>query len=241
MEDLFGGKQMEEVKPKREEFHPRMVGGYEFDEVTSSLQKSIRRGKERDAIFWAAILFKSGFSGYLKRRLPIIINEDVGVANPQALVIAGIMSIEAKAKMRDPKYEKQEFSGDGFLPVVNLILIACRGKKTRMGDELVNLIMDGIEKWGELKEVPEYAVDPHTKKGREKYGYWESGTKEESQTRIKNWFDNWAKLENEASEEELPNPYKKELMEKWGYSDVSKAPVKEDRTYVHMNKANERK
>jgi replication-associated recombination protein RarA len=210
----------------RDKFEPHLKGDYKWDEVTSSLQKSIRRGKEFDACFWAAILYKSGFSGYLGRRLRVIAHEDVGVANPQALILANQLWLENTYKARDKKYESQQFSGDGLLPYFNLIVILCRGEKTRMGDELINLIQDGIEKWDLHLEIPEYAIDPHTERGRAKYGYWESGTKEESHNRIKLWFDKFAMLINEWRGY---NPYKEELKEKWGYYDSEKAPVKEDR------------
>lgn len=234
-ESLFGNepaKQMKSETPKKfekDKFDPKLKGGYKFDEVASALQKCVRRGLEREASFWAMILFKSGFSGYLKRRLAVIIHEDVGVANPIALIMANQLYADGTTKKVDKKYESASFRGDDFLPIVNAIVIACRGKKTRIGDELINLLQDGIDKWGDMLEMPEYAIDPHTDRGKEKHGYWESGTREQSQTRIKNWFDKWAMLDNEATEEELPNPYKEELKTKWGYYDASKAPVREDR------------
>lgn len=223
MTGLFGEEQMRQMKPvEKDKFDPKLKGGYKFDEVASALQKCIRRGLEREASFWAMILYKSGFSGYLKRRLRVIIHEDVGIANPTAMILANQLYQDSVYKKVDKKYEGQEFSGDGFLPIINLILIACRGEKTRIGDELINLLQDGIEKWDEWLKIPEYCIDPHTSKGKEKYGYWASGTKEQSHQRIRNWFDNWAKLENESK---LENPYKEELKEKWGYYDKSKSPT----------------
>lgn len=224
--NLFGEK---EKTASQDVFEPKLKNGHKFDEVASALQKSIRRGDEWQAMYWASILYKSGYSLYLKRRLAVIVHEDIGIANPIALILANQLKLEATVKMRDKKYEGQEFSGDGILPIVNLILIACRGKKTRVADELINLMFDKIDKYDFRIEVPEYAIDPHTDKGREIYGYWESGTREESHKRIKKWFDEWAKLENEASEEEVPNPYKEKLKKLWGYYNPKLSPIKKDR------------
>ena len=60
------------------------VGGYLCGEVASALQKSLRRGEERDALFWATELELSGFGKYVWKRLRIIASEDVGLAEPLA-------------------------------------------------------------------------------------------------------------------------------------------------------------
>lgn len=56
--------------------------GYDFFECSSALQKSIRRGLEDDALFWAAEFSLSNFSEYVWKRLRIISSEDVGLAEP---------------------------------------------------------------------------------------------------------------------------------------------------------------
>lgn len=66
----------------------KLILGYEFDQCASALQKSVRRGLEFEACFWATVFYKSGFRGYLSRRLQKICHEDIGVANPQALILA---------------------------------------------------------------------------------------------------------------------------------------------------------
>lgn len=205
-------------------YEPQLIHGYKFDECVSALQKSIRRGKEFDACFWASILYKSGFRGYLSRRLQTISHEDIGVANPQALILVNQLYLDEIYKQKDKeRYQKTKLSGDGLLPFINVIVIMCRGEKTRMGDELVNLLQDGLEKGDLHLEIPEYAIDPHTDKGKEIYGEWESGTKEQSQKRIKLWFTVWAKLSNEWKEQ---NPYKDILKKLWGFYNKLQAPIR---------------
>ena len=66
------------AKDTKAKWEPKLIGNYEFDEVASSLQKMIRRGKEYEACYWSYALHQSGFGQYLWRRLSIICCEDIG-------------------------------------------------------------------------------------------------------------------------------------------------------------------
>jgi len=58
----------------------RTLGGYLTSEVTSALQKSIRRALEEEALFWATELDLAGFGANAWKRLRIIASEDIGLA-----------------------------------------------------------------------------------------------------------------------------------------------------------------
>src|SRR6186997_2570086 len=62
------------------------IGGYNCAEVTSAMQKCIRRGLEPDALFWATELDRSNFGEYVWKRLRIIASEDIGLADPLAAI-----------------------------------------------------------------------------------------------------------------------------------------------------------
>jgi MgsA AAA+ ATPase C terminal len=62
-------------------------GGYRAGEVTSALQKALRRGEEREALHWTSELDLAGFPGYVWKRLRIIASEDVGLADPSVPVL----------------------------------------------------------------------------------------------------------------------------------------------------------
>ena len=66
----------------------RTPGGYRCDECASAMQKSIRRGLERESLHWATELDLAGYGDYVWRRLRVIASEDVGMADPMALPIA---------------------------------------------------------------------------------------------------------------------------------------------------------
>src|SRR6478736_3475118 len=62
--------------------------GYDFFEVSSAMQKAIRRGETEDAIYWAYELWRSGNSKYVWKRLLIIAVEDIGSADVEAMTLA---------------------------------------------------------------------------------------------------------------------------------------------------------
>ena len=50
--------------------------GYEFGEVSSAMQKAIRRGDTRLAGYWALELWASGYGNYVWKRLLTVSAED---------------------------------------------------------------------------------------------------------------------------------------------------------------------
>lgn len=136
-------------------------GGYPLDEVTSALQKSIRRGLEEDAMFFALEMADGGFGQYLWKRLMIISVEDIGLADPNALsfTLSGWLATkEATKSFTVAPGMKVEFLG----PV---ILYLCRASKNREGDDFCWYIMER-RKRGWRVPVPDYALDEHTERGR---------------------------------------------------------------------------
>ena len=60
--------------------------GFKCGEVASALQKSIRRGNEREALYWAAELDEAGYGNYVWKRLRVIASEDIGLADTNAVI-----------------------------------------------------------------------------------------------------------------------------------------------------------
>src|SRR4051794_35785234 len=87
--------------------------GHQCGEVTSAMQKSIRRGMERDALYFAAELELAGFGNYVWKRLRIIASEDVGLADPGAcLVVRALYENwleQRKADRNEPTGEQRLF------------------------------------------------------------------------------------------------------------------------------------
>lgn len=146
-----------------DEFVPNTKNGYLLGEVTSALQKSIRRGLEEEAMYWALEMLESGYRDYLWRRLIIITSEDIGIADPFAAILVGQLWENAQVALG--KAKKDELN-DQVEPLQEAILYMCRTHKTRYGDDFMNYVMKRRSD-GWKPEIPDVALDMHTKRGRE--------------------------------------------------------------------------
>lgn len=136
------------------------IKGYPLSEVISALQKEIRRGKEREAMYWAMELVPR-YEKYLFRRLLTIVNEDIGIANPLALLLV--------PHFRQNYFEFRHLGKDGSacLILANCILLMCRSPKSRMADHFACCVIDERER-GQKLPIPDYALDKHTMTGKRK-------------------------------------------------------------------------
>ncbi|CAG0948015.1 Replication-associated recombination protein A [Anaerolineae bacterium] len=145
-------------QPGNDDMKLTTQNGYDLMEVISALQKEIRRGDEEAALYWALELVPH-FEAYLWRRLIIIVNEDIGIANPLLLQIV--------RAQRDTFFECRESSKDGSarLALANVILLMCRSPKTRIADHL-QCVVNQDRLHGVRREIPDYALDKHTRRGK---------------------------------------------------------------------------
>jgi replication-associated recombination protein RarA len=163
---------------------------YDFGEVLSALQKSIRRGHEEYAMFWALELCPK-YSKALWLRLRIITNEDVGAANIMAVVV-----IESLHR------QYIDFAGrDGSrrLVLANAILYLCRSTKSRESDHFQCCINQRRLQQNWRLEIPDFALDKHTARGAHLKRSWQ------------HWFEVGCQLSPEPPE----NPYKQEAESLW--------------------------
>lgn len=144
----------------QQQFEPRTKSGYPLDEVTSSLQKCIRRGQEDLALFFAFELGE-GYDDYLWRRLMVIASEDIGIADNFAAVL--VQSLYQSAQVLNAK-EKNKLKD--YLQISHAVLYMCRTPKTRIVD-LFGCYVTSRRERGWRPEVPDVGVDMHTKRGRD--------------------------------------------------------------------------
>ncbi|MBI9018011.1 MAG: hypothetical protein JEZ07_12210 [Phycisphaerae bacterium] len=148
----------------------RTTRNYDMFEVASALQKAIRRGDARFAGYWAIELFESGYREYAWRRLLVISAEDCW-----GLITKEIKALYECWQMAD---KKRKGTGRVFLSKATVLLAMCR--KSRDADHLTNIVYDlqrvtneDIDRElenerQELKEIPDYALDMHTRRGKKK-------------------------------------------------------------------------
>jgi len=134
--------------------------GFPLDEVISALQKDIRRGNEERAMYWALELIPR-FEAYLWRRLCVIVNEDIGIANPTLLLLV--------PTQRALFMEFREAGKDGSarLVLANAILLLCRSPKSRLADHFQCVVnQERLQSPVSKPKIPDYALDKHTRRGK---------------------------------------------------------------------------
>lgn len=132
--------------------------GYDFYEVASAFQKSIRRGLLEDAMYWAIELYESGYEEFAWKRMMIMASEDVGLGEPSCIV--QVMSL------------KQSFDflmlrkdiGAKKLPFTHAVVVLVKSRKSRFMDHAITVYWQQNKE--EIKPVPEWAFDKHTRKGK---------------------------------------------------------------------------
>ena len=160
--------------------------GYDFGEASSALQKSIRRGLEEEALYWATELDKSGFGEYVWKRLKIIASEDVGLAWAAGpAVVQGLYHswLEQKKKKDETHYPERLF-------LVHAVILLARAPKSRVVDHALGCFYNND---GDKRPIPDYAFDKHTMRGR----------------RLGRGFEHFFKeASNSENEAPIPDPYR---------------------------------
>ncbi len=131
---------------------PKTNGGHDMFESLSALQKSIRRGLEEQALYWASELDLSGYSQHLWNRLRIIASEDVGLAMPGAASIVRAL------------YENWQDAPENKLWVMHATLLLVRAPKSRIVDHSCCIFYN---EGRPTFDMPDFALDKHTRRGRE--------------------------------------------------------------------------
>ena len=148
----------------------RTKRGYDLGEVVSALQKAIRRGDARLAGYWALEMWSSGFGAYCWRRLLTVSAEDCwGILTQEIKALHDSYEfVNAGEAVRDHK---------GRIFINKAVILLSAAKKNRDADHLQNFVYDqlaGIDAQqladdllaAGREEVPAYAFDCHTLKGR---------------------------------------------------------------------------
>jgi replication-associated recombination protein RarA len=145
--------------------------GYDFYEVASALQKSIRRGDINTAGYFALELFPE-YANYAWKRLLTISAEDCyGVITHEVEALQRAFEFVNKGKTRD------KIGGRIFISKAVILLCSIKhnrdadilsnyvyDKKMFVSDDVIEQYFDDVRK--NPIQVPEYTYDVHTKQGR---------------------------------------------------------------------------
>ncbi len=137
----------------------KTISGLDADLVISALQKFVRRAEETEALRVAFELYKTSefHENKMWSRLLVMSVEDIGFGDTYAPVY-----VQTLDDMRQ-KFAYED--GDRPLFFVQAIRYLCKCKKERSSDHIKNILMKEFDR-GYVPEIPDYAVDMHTIKGR---------------------------------------------------------------------------
>jgi len=166
-------------------------GGYKIGEVASAMQKCIRRGLADDALFWATELDLAGYGEYVFKRLQIIASEDVGLGDLYACIVVATL----REAWRDQRKKKDARHAPERLFLVHAVLYLAAAPKTRLVDHALIVMYEGAR---EKRDIPDFALDRHTARGRVQKRAW------------KHFWEEGARLANRAV---LDDPYERPARE----------------------------
>ena len=131
------------------------------DEVISALQKSIRRALLENAVLlgWEMYLTSEELEEKLWSRLCVIAVEDIGLGNPQAPVLVETLY------QQHHRYPRP--GGERFLFAAHAIRVLATSAKDRASDDLVSWAKHSVALGERLAEIPDAALDMHTRRGQE--------------------------------------------------------------------------
>ncbi len=137
----------------------RTIRGFALGEVSSAFQKSVRRGEEQQAVFWALEMSQSGQAQYVWNRIMVIVSEDIGIAEPGVATDVRALYDNWKdtIKRKPPGFSER-------LMLIHATLIIVRARKSRLVDNIHWSICSVEEPL--FDEIPDYALDAHTARGR---------------------------------------------------------------------------
>jgi replication-associated recombination protein RarA len=141
----------------------RTVHDISADEVISGLQKSLRRGLAETALLLAYEMFLTSaeMEAMLWSRLVVIAVEDVGLGNANLPILVETLF---QQHLRYPRP-----AGDRFLFAAHAVRLIAQSPKDRTSDDMVNWARLEVAVRDHAPEVPDFAIDMHTRRG------WEMG------------------------------------------------------------------
>lgn len=139
----------------------KTVHGFSADEVTSSFQKSIRRGLVENALLLAYEMASTSpaLEEHLWTRLSVISVEDVGDGSFMEPVI-----VDTLCRLRQ-RFPYGAF--DRFLFATHAVRLLAGRTKDRITDEMANWAKLSVDIRGVRPEIPDVAYDMHTRRGQE--------------------------------------------------------------------------
>lgn len=127
--------------------------GYSPWEVVSALQKSCRRSQVREAVYWAVELWSSGHKAWCWNRLQTICTEDIGPADR-----------ELPNTIKTLRQWSEKAKDGGGMELTHAVILLATAKKSRIACWMV---LEATSDHHERFEIPDEALDQHTRRGKQ--------------------------------------------------------------------------
>lgn len=135
--------------------------GLPADEIISALQKSMRRGMTENALLIGYEMYVTSpeMEEMLWSRLCVIAVEDIGLGRPDAPVLAETL-YTMRRRYTYPQHDR-------FLFAAHLIRVLCASEKDRTSDDMANWAKFATINGERTPQIPDFALDMHTRRGAE--------------------------------------------------------------------------
>jgi putative ATPase len=135
--------------------------GTEHYDHASAFQKSLRGSDADAAIYWLAKMIAGGEDPrFIARRLVVTAAEDVGLADPMALVLANA-AFDVVERIGLP---------EARIPLAQAVIYVAQSPKNNAAIRAIDSALSDVEKKGQSFPVPNHLRDAHYKDAK-KYGY----------------------------------------------------------------------
>lgn len=135
--------------------------GTEHYDHASAFQKSMRGSDADAAIYWLAKMIAGGEDPrFIARRLVITAAEDIGLADPMALVLANATA-DTVERIGLP---------EARIPLAQAVIYLAQAPKNNTAIKAIDSALSDIEHKGQSFPVPDHLKDAHYKDAK-KYGY----------------------------------------------------------------------
>ncbi|MBI4666070.1 MAG: replication-associated recombination protein A [Nitrospinae bacterium] len=126
--------------------------GQEHFDHASAFQKSLRGSDPDAAIYWLAKMIAGGEDPrFIARRLMVTASEDVGLADPTALILA-VAAAEAVERLGMP---------EGRIPLAHAVLHVATAPKSNSAITAIDSALADIRKEGKSLPTPDHLKDTH--------------------------------------------------------------------------------
>jgi replication-associated recombination protein RarA len=135
--------------------------GLRADELISGLQKCLRRGLSERALLigYEMCVTSAELEEHLWTRLSVISVEDVGKGNTMMPILVDALC-GMHLRITQP-------SGDRYLFAAHAIRMIAESAKDRTSNDMINFAKLENQVCGRALEIPDFALDMHTKRGSE--------------------------------------------------------------------------